>query len=106
MIFNIPVYQREYSWGREQICRFVGDIFKGFWGSDEEKLIVREPLFIGTMQLSYKKYISDRENEQDVIDGQQRLSTIICILQYLKLKYPNCDTIPPIRIIHQPLFTE
>lgn len=97
-IFNIPVYQREYSWGREQICRFVGDIFKGFWGSDEEKLIVREPLFIGTMQLSYKKYISDRENEQDVIDGQQRLSTIICILQYLKLKYPNCDNIKSIKL--------
>lgn len=97
-IFNIPVYQREYSWGREQICRFIGDIFKGFWGSDEEKSIVREPLFIGTMQLSYKKYISDREYEQDVIDGQQRLSTIICILQYLKLKYPNCDNIKSIKL--------
>ncbi len=88
-IYNIPVYQREYSWGRTQVSRFVVDIFKGFWGSEEEKNIIKEPMFIGTMQLSYKKYIKENENEQDVIDGQQRLSTILCILKYLKLKYPQ-----------------
>ena len=88
-VFNVPVYQREYSWGREQVTRFIGDIFKGFWGNDEEKAISMEPLFIGTMQLSYKKYIKENEFEQDVIDGQQRLSTILCILKYLKLKYPQ-----------------
>ena len=35
--YTIPIYQREYSWGWEQISRFVGDIFKGFWGAEEEK---------------------------------------------------------------------
>jgi len=97
-IFNIPVYQREYSWGREQISRFVGDIFKGFWGSDENKIISKEPMFIGTMQLSYKKYIKENECEQDVIDGQQRLSTILCILKYLQLKYPYLDNIQSINL--------
>lgn len=92
-IFNIPVYQREYSWGREQVTRFIGDIFKGFWGNDEDKKISMEPLFIGTMQLSYKKYIKEKESEQDVIDGQQRLSTILCILKFLQLKYPNIEDI-------------
>ena len=90
-LFNIPIYQREYSWGREQVTRFVGDIFKGFWGNDEDKKISMEPLFIGTMQLSYKKYIKEKEYEQDVIDGQQRLSTILCILKFLQLKYPNIE---------------
>lgn len=89
--YNIPVYQREYSWGREQVSRFVGDIFKGFWGSDEDKNISMEPLFIGTMQLSYKKYIKENEFEQDVIDGQQRLSTILCILKFLQLQYPHIE---------------
>ena len=88
-VFSIPVYQREYSWGYDQINRFVSDIFSGFWGNDEEKEIVCDPMFIGTMQLSYKKYIDEKESEQDVIDGQQRLSTILCFLKYLKLKYPN-----------------
>lgn len=97
-IFNIPVYQREYSWGREQVGRFVGDIFKGFWGSDENKTISKEPMFIGTMQLSYKKYIKENEFEQDVIDGQQRLSTILCILKYLQLKYPYLDNIQSVNL--------
>lgn len=97
-IYNIPVYQREYSWGVEQVSRFVGDIFKGFWGSNDEKAIVLEPLFIGTMQLSYKKRISENEFEQDVIDGQQRLSTILCILKYLKLEYPQIEILQRINL--------
>jgi len=87
--YIIPVYQREYSWGYDQISRFIRDIFRGFWGSEENKSILAEPMFIGTMQLSYKKYISNNEYEQDVIDGQQRLSTFLCLVKYLKLTYPN-----------------
>lgn len=97
-IFNIPVYQREYSWERDQVSRFVGDIFKGFWGTEDEKVIKKEPMFIGTMQLSYKKYINEKEYEQDVIDGQQRLSTILCILKYLQLRYPNVEEIKEINL--------
>lgn len=97
-IFNIPVYQREYSWERDQVSRFVGDIFKGFWGTEDEKAIKKEPMFIGTMQLSYKKYINEKEYEQDVIDGQQRLSTILCILKYLQLRYPNVEDIKEISL--------
>lgn len=92
--YVIPVYQREYSWGYEQITRFVDDIFKGFWGVDRK--IIKEPLFIGTMQLSYEKYINENECEQDVIDGQQRLSTIICMLKYLQLKYPSAEALKQI----------
>ena len=97
-IYNIPIYQREYSWGNEQISRFVGDIFKGFWGSEDDKAICLEPMFIGTMQLSYKKYIEKNEYQQDVIDGQQRLSTILCILKYLKLKYPHVNGLEDVRL--------
>ena len=97
-IYNIPVYQREYSWGVEQVSRFVSDIFKGFWGSNDIKAIVLEPMFIGTMQLSYKKRISENEFEQDVIDGQQRLSTILCILKYLKLEYPQIEILQQINL--------
>lgn len=94
--YNIPVYQREYSWGEDQVNKFVSDIFNGFWGNSETKQIICEPMFIGTMQLSYKKYISTNESEQDVIDGQQRISTIICILKYLKLSHPGNKTLSSI----------
>lgn len=97
-IFIIPVYQREYSWEREQVSRFVGDIFNGFWGTEHEKVIKKDPMFIGTMQLSYKKLINEKEYEQDVIDGQQRLSTILCILKYLQLRYSNVEDIKEISL--------
>ncbi len=96
--YIIPVYQREYSWGYDQISRFIRDIFRGFWGSEEEKTILAEPMFIGTMQLSFKKYISSNEYEQDVIDGQQRLSTFLCLIKYLKITYPNNTAIKNIPI--------
>lgn len=87
--YVIPVYQREYSWGKNEISRFVTDIFRGFWGCEKEHRLICEPLFIGTMQLSYKKHISSIEVEQEVIDGQQRLSTILCFLKFLKLRHPD-----------------
>ena len=96
--YTIPIYQREYSWGWEQISRFVGDIFKGFWGAEEEKRIIREPMFIGTMQLSQKKEAGTNKYTQDVIDGQQRLSTMMCIFKYLKLKYPENKVSGEIRL--------
>ena len=96
--YTIPIYQREYSWGWEQISRFVGDIFKGFWGAEEEKRIICEPMFIGTMQLSEKKETGTNKYTQDVIDGQQRLSTMMCIFNYLKLKYPENKALGEIRL--------
>lgn len=94
--YTIPVYQREYSWYQEQVNQFINDILTGFWGTDDLR-VVREPLFIGTMQLSYKKYITVNETEQDVIDGQQRLSTLLCLIKYLQLKFPDNDYINAIQ---------
>lgn len=87
--YIIPVYQREYSWGYDQTSRFIRDIFRGFWGTENKKKILAEPMFIGTMQLSFKKFISTNEYEQDIIDGQQRLSTFLCLIKYLQMTYPN-----------------
>lgn len=90
--FNIPIYQREYAWGEEQVSRFIKDIIYGYENN--------EPMFIGTMQLSAPKLIDEKTQEQeyDVIDGQQRLSTIFCLLSYLKLRYPNNARVNTIRL--------
>ena len=84
--FVIPVYQRPYSWGEEQIERFIKDIIQNFRESVEGNIIA--PMFIGTMQLSAPKFITEREQEYEIIDGQQRLTTICCLYKYLYLKYP------------------
>ena len=41
-----------------------------------------EPMFVGTMQLT-----NELPDSIDVVDGQQRISTIFVLLKYLKLKY-------------------
>ena len=91
VIYTIPIYQREYSWKSEQIEKLLFDLVRGF--NNE-----REPLFIGTMQFSYKKYITKYETEQDIIDGQQRISTILCLLKYLQLSYPDNEIVKSIEL--------
>lgn len=81
--YIIPIYQRAYSWSEEQLRRFISDIFISYWGNDRES--PEEPMFIGTMQLSSKT----NNNEQDVIDGQQRLTTFLIFLKILQLKFQS-----------------
>jgi uncharacterized protein with ParB-like and HNH nuclease domain len=83
--YVVPIFQRPYSWTEEQIGKIVSDIFISFGGDSET--IVEEPMFIGTMQLSD---VNDKK-EQNIIDGQQRLSTLLVFLKVLKVKYPNCE---------------
>jgi hypothetical protein len=89
IVFRVPVYQRPYSWREPEICRFVGDILSCFRGING--MPVEEPMFIGTMQLTDKKLldVNDGRMVQEVIDGQQRLSTLILILKILKDQ--SCD---------------
>jgi len=76
--YQIPIYQRPYSWNSKQLGEFISDIFISYWGSDEE--VICEPMFIGTMQLSDKG---------EVIDGQQRLSTFLVLFKVLQDLFPN-----------------
>ena len=96
-VYSIPIYQREYSWSESQIVRFIHDIFASYWGTNpEEHIISKDPMFIGTMQVSQKRFISKRESGQDIIDGQQRISTLLCLLKYLCLRFPDIkDLLPP-----------
>lgn len=82
--YVIPIYQRPYFWKEVQIEKFLSDIFSSFWGYDKKSS--PEPMFVGTMQLSAPK---DGKSGQDIIDGQQRLTTFLILLKQLKIKYPK-----------------
>lgn len=81
--YIIPIYQRPYSWTDEQIRKFLSDIFSSYWGNEGN--VAEEPMFIGTMQLSVK----NNKNEQDIIDGQQRLTTFLILLKVLQHRFPE-----------------
>lgn len=70
-VFVIPDYQREYDWGNEEINEFLEDI-------DETKL--NDSYFIGHMVLE-GEFNGDLFN---VIDGQQRITTITIILSVIR----------------------
>ncbi len=90
--YIIPIYQRPYSWGDVEIRKFLSSIVTSFWGNDGN--IAKESMFIGTMQLSDKKNGSG----QDIIDGQQRLTTFLILLKVLKHRFPNCEELKDINL--------
>ncbi len=80
--YIIPIYQRAYSWSHEEIRKLLQDIFRSFHGTDTLR---SEPMFIGTMQLTERT----RSNDQEIIDGQQRLTTFLILLRILKVRFPD-----------------
>ena len=82
--FIIPVFQRSYSWDGRQVEKLLNDILYTFESEDGQ--LGAEPIFIGTMQLGKPK----ENGEQEVIDGQQRLTTILLMIKVLSLLFPNC----------------
>ena len=74
--FYIPSYQRGYRWEEQQILDLLNDIleFQKKNGKDEGEFYCLQPLII-----------TQKENDiWEVVDGQQRLTTIYILLSYLK----------------------
>ena len=72
VLYKIPIYQRNYAWEREEIYALIKDVHDSL-----EKSVY----YIGTL-VTYKR----DENIFEVIDGQQRLTTIYIILKALDIE--------------------
>ncbi|MEV1072701.1 DUF262 domain-containing protein [Micromonospora parva] len=86
--FAIPHYQRPYAWGAEQALQLLDDL---------EDALVRaaaEPYFLGSLVL-----VKPDENapRADVIDGQQRLTTLSILLAVLRDLAKNDDVATVLR---------
>lgn len=68
-LYIIPLYQREYAWGEKQIVRLIEDISDA---EDDKKY------YIGTLIVSKRN-----DGQLEVIDGQQRLTTLFLLLNCL-----------------------
>ena len=73
---KVPYFQREYTWDRFQINQLINDIAS----SDVENY------YIGSI------VISKKDDKNFIIDGQQRISTFILIINYL-LIWPCVDKV-------------
>lgn len=71
--FNIPSYQRPYVWGKDNITDLLDDIVYAFKYNTQDKY------FLGSLVLQEKnKY------EYDILDGQQRLTTLCIFMAVLR----------------------
>lgn len=66
--FHIPAYQRGYRWGKEEVERLLDDI----WASDGKPYYL-QPVVVKSMP----------DGRWELIDGQQRLTTLYLIFQYM-----------------------
>ena len=83
--FLIPDYQRPYAWGEEQCQTLWDDIFQfSFPDNNYEAFDENDEYFLGSI-VTFK----NENNKSEVIDGQQRLTTLMLILRAFYDKFAN-----------------
>ena len=77
--YQVPNYQRPYSWNKENISELLDDLFTAYVNSRAEEY------FCGSIVLVENK--TDERN--DIIDGQQRFTTFTIFICFIKSLYFN-----------------
>lgn len=86
-LFEIPDYQRAYSWTKENLKQLVEDIWESVElnkARGDKEFDQYEPYFLGSIVLCSKEYKDDGCGIYDVIDGQQRLTSIIMLIAAIR----------------------
>lgn len=82
-LYKIPQYQRPYKWEDEQVDKLWDDIYDAFENSEDN-------YFLGSIITA-----QPRDNEKsayvDVVDGQQRLTTLMILFCVIRDLYPKIN---------------
>lgn len=80
-IYTIPNYQRQYTWSDENLEELWDDLFDSFTSGTDKCY------FLGSI------VVIDRKNgEHELVDGQQRITTLMIMLNVLHKNFPNINT--------------
>jgi uncharacterized protein with ParB-like and HNH nuclease domain len=79
-LYQIPRYQRPYSWGDEQLEKL--------WDDLREAQEIEPNYFLGSVITAKPEEAS---NYIDIVDGQQRLTTLLIMLCVYRDLYPNIN---------------
>ena len=82
--YVIPMYQRPYSWGFDQLYELYKDLM-GAYNEDE-------PYFLGNIIMARSKDYSN-DGKSSVVDGQQRIITIWTLIKVLSLYLPDINSL-------------
>ena len=75
--YEVPVYQRNYAWEKDEIAMLVQDVYDAY-------IAKKETYYIGTLVTFHKG-----DHVYEVIDGQQRLTTLYLLLVALDISVKN-----------------
>ncbi len=78
--FEIPKYQRGYAWEKQHVRELFDDIF--------ESIETNSSHYIGTIVLSKKP---DGYNSYYVVDGQQRIATLLMLINVIVRHFKRAD---------------
>jgi len=87
--FVVPEIQRPFVWNRENFEQLFNDIYDAILNNLEENpttdsLDSWTPYFLGTLVLLAKRVSDDGSGEYAIIDGQQRLVTLMILVSVLR----------------------
>lgn len=82
--FNVPSLQRTYRWGEKEITLLLNDLYE-FYNNNEDSTNDFYPL-----QPLILKKSNKNDDTWNVLDGQQRLTTIKLIASFLKMDKDYC----------------
>lgn len=86
--YVVPVYQRNYAWRVEQIEQLVDDVWTAARDGNAERY------FLGNLVVAQRTTSETEGSHLEVIDGQQRLTTLALLLRAL----PGGDAEPARRL--------
>lgn len=75
--YEVPIYQRNYAWEKDEISALIQDVYDAYTAK-------KQTYFIGTLVSFHKG-----DQVYEVIDGQQRLTTINLVLGALGIPLQN-----------------
>lgn len=88
--YLIPMYQRNYAWGNSEIEQLIVDIMDAQIDAKNSKEY--KNYYLGTLVVFERPQLSSKRKVFEVIDGQQRFTTLSLLIIYLKNYFTTIDS--------------
>lgn len=79
-IYTIPNYQRQYSWDTEKLDDLWNDLYDSFSNTPNDNY------FLGSIVV-----IDDEKGRHELVDGQQRITTLMIMFNVLAHTFPDIN---------------
>jgi len=81
-IYKIPNYQRQYSWTNDELDALWADLYEAYQNKNENN----DCYFLGSIVV-----VNDKKGYFELIDGQQRITTLMILMNVLVKDFPEIN---------------